>query len=785
MNSEQNFTKAKSLLHLIGKLHHSVIPELLVINKYDWEGEKHSCLETIKIKFLGKTVAVRSSAFSEDTRETSNAGAFKSILSIDPKHIASVSSAIDEVFDSYGCHASDEDEIIIQEMVENILFSGVVFTHELKNGAPYYSINYDDISGKSDTVTAGLSHYSNKTLYIHRENVSALRSQRFSKLMQSILEIEKTNTSEHLDIEFIVQNDLTVNIVQVRPIAAHSSIDAESRASLNDKIQQLREEFKDLHFHINPNWGRPTIYGQMPDWNPAELIGLVPRELSCSLYKTLITNEVWANARTDMGYSEPNKQKLIEVFAGHPFVDVGASFSSFVPETLKRTTAAKLVQFWLQKLEDNPNFHDKIEFDIAITCFSFDLPRKIKQLPREMFSSAECNQILESYRQHLCAIYDKQHAGSLQNSINKIDKLDVALAHLKSEKIDNLKSLIELCTDLGTRPFATLARHAFIGTSIIRSLQAEAVLTEDRANEFFGSIQTVLTQLLRDFADLQSGAMQVSEFLIKYGHLRAGTYDITSPNYKQMRISDFFGKSQSVGKHKKFSLTNSERQKIDRLIGRFELPMESADDLLDHIRKSIWAREHAKFEFTKIIDAIFEKIIQTCDEIKISIDDASYLPIDHFLARENEQKMLSRNELEILINEAKRCHASNTFIKLPQLLIDPDNAVVIPFQAASPNFVTNLIVEAESIKIEMAEKAADLSDKIVLIEGADPGYDWIFTTRFVGLITKFGGANSHMAIRCAEMQIPAAIGCGEQIYNSLSTSNKIFLNCASRQINRI
>ena len=55
-------------------------------------------------------------------------------------------------------------------------------------------------------------------------------------------------------------------------------------------------------------------------------------------------------------------------------------------------------------------------------------------------------------------------------------------------------------------------------------------------------------------------------------------------------------------------------------------------------------------------------------------------------------------------------------------------------------------------------KATDLNDKIVLIEGADPGYDWIFTTRFVGLITKFGGANSHMAIRCAEMQIPAAIG---------------------------
>ena len=134
MSNEQNFTKAKSLIHLIGKLHHSVIPKLLVINKSDWQDEKDHCLKTIKIEFSGQNVAVRSSAFSEDTRETSNAGAFKSILDIDPKHNTSVSSAIDEVFDSYGCNASDKDEVIIQRMVTNILFAGVAFTPELKNG---------------------------------------------------------------------------------------------------------------------------------------------------------------------------------------------------------------------------------------------------------------------------------------------------------------------------------------------------------------------------------------------------------------------------------------------------------------------------------------------------------------------------------------------------------------------------------------------------------------------------------------------------------------------------
>ena len=50
-----------------------------------------------------------------------------------------------------------------------------------------------------------------------------------------------------------------------------------------------------------------------------------------------------------------------------------------------------------------------------------------------------------------------------------------------------------------------------------------------------------------------------------------------------------------------------------------------------------------------------------------------------------------------------------------------------------------------------------------MIENADPGFDWIFGSKILGLITKYGGVNSHMAIRCAELEIPVAIGCGEQV----------------------
>jgi len=84
--------------------------------------------------------------------------------------------------------------------------------------------------------------------------------------------------------------------------------------------------------------------------------------------------------------------------------------------------------------------------------------------------------------------------------------------------------------------------------------------------------------------------------------------------------------------------------------------------------------------------------------------------------------------------------------------------------------------------LNLKNKIPDIENKIVIIENADPGYDWIFAKNPVGLITKYGGVASHMAIRCAEIGLPAAIGCGEMLYDKLIQSSKIGLDCVNEQI---
>ena len=266
-----------------------------------------------------------------------------------------------------------DDEVIIQVMVQDTTMSGVIFTHDLNTGAPYYVINYDDKSGLTDTVTSGGGEYSNRTLYVHRNSINKLRSERFTKLLQAVQELEQVMESQFLDIEFALGKDLTPYLLQVRAITTqpnwNRAVTKRIDATLKGVQAFVTERFKKL----KDVYGEPTLLGQMPDWNPVEMIGRAPRALATTLYQTLITDHAWSSARENMGYAVPTGQPLMVSLAGQPFIDTRLSFHSYLPNTLSPTIAEKVVNHWLDHLRESPELHDKVEFEVAITTFSFDI----------------------------------------------------------------------------------------------------------------------------------------------------------------------------------------------------------------------------------------------------------------------------------------------------------------------------------------------------------------------------------------------------------------------------
>ena len=104
---------------------------------------------------------VRSSAANEDSSHTAMAGEYLSIPNISSSNLKEVIASVDEVIESYsklGNIASMYDQILIQEMALDVSMSGVLFTKDMNSGVPYYVINYDDETGRTDTISSGTGY---------------------------------------------------------------------------------------------------------------------------------------------------------------------------------------------------------------------------------------------------------------------------------------------------------------------------------------------------------------------------------------------------------------------------------------------------------------------------------------------------------------------------------------------------------------------------------------------------------------------------------------------------
>jgi phosphohistidine swiveling domain-containing protein len=100
--------------------------------------------------------------------------------------------------------------------------------------------------------------------------------------------------------------------------------------------------------------------------------------------------------------------------------------------------------------------------------------------------------------------------------------------------------------------------------------------------------------------------------------------------------------------------------------------------------------------------------------------------------------------------------------------------------STQPNYITQNGITASIAHI--FDSPANLAGKILFIPSADPGFDWIFTRGIAGFVTKFGGVNSHMAIRANELNIPAVIGAGEVLFQRWGAAKKIHLDCGNRRV---
>ena len=765
-------TKAGTLAVLQGALKSARIAPLHAFAVADWQADQSACMAGIAESLGSDLWIVRSSCGQEDGNASSNAGAFLSLRNVDA---ARLESAVEQVITSYG-EAHPADEVLIQPMLTQVVRSGVAFSHDPNTCAPYRVVNWHEGSDTA-AVTGGVGG----RVWQQAANSAVSPPPTFAPIVALLEELLTLFDGVPLDCEFAVTSECEAEqlwLLQVRPLILSEVPESETaQAARLENIQRKVARGIQPHPFL---MGRRTVYGVMPDWNPAEIVGIRPKPLALSLYRELITDAIWAYQRHNYGYRNLRSFPLMPHFFGLPYIDVRLSFNSFIPADLDEGLAGRLVDHYIDRLLAEPTLHDKVEFEIVFSCYTLDLPERLERLAEAGFSKNEREAIAHSLRKLTNRIVHPKE-GLWRSDANKIDTLNARREELLASSADPLARIYWLLEDAkryGTLPFAGLARAGFVAVQMLKSLLAVGVFSQANYDAFISSVSTVSGRLAHDRAELDKAA-----FLLRYGHLRPGTYDILSSRYDESPEL-YFNWSQRPPPPelvKPFALTLTQMRQIEKLLETHGLQPDPVG-FLDFMQAGIELRELAKFHFTRNLSDSLALIAQVGGQNGFTREDLAYCDIAAFkelhVAAANPKDMLLRS-----IEQGKVRYTETLKISLPPLIARPEDVWAFEWPETAPNFITQKQVTAPVVGCNLNHKGRNqLAGAIVCIPNADPGFDWLFAYPIAGLMTAWGGANSHMAIRAGELGLPAVIGTGEVLYRLWSSAQRLHLDCAGRRV---
>jgi glutamine kinase len=765
-------TKAETLEALAPLLESAQVLPQVRFAVEDWQRDRDSVLAAVAAEsWSSGRLIVRSSGRNEDGEWNSQAGKYDSVAGVSGQ--AALEQAIAMVVASLARDGTDGDQVFVQPMLDGVSMAGVAFSRT-PSGAPYFVVNYDKRSGLTDLVTSGVGDNLH-TFYCLKSQAGSCPDL-LSPVIELVKELESLLGCDTLDVEFAVANDGLLYLLQVRPLAVEhhrTALDAEVESALADMARKM-ELLSRPHPYLH---GSRAIFGVMPDWNPAEIVGLRPRPLSLSLYRELITDAIWAYQRDNYGYQNLRSFPLLVSFHGLPYIDVRVSFNSFVPRDLPDDLASRLVNYYIDRLLDEPHLHDKVEFEIIFSCYTLDLPERIATLTKYGFSADDLEEISGRLRYLTRRIIHGETA-LWRRDRAKIDLLAQRFGTICDADIDKVSRiywLVEDCKRYGTLPFAGLARAGFIAVQLLQSFVRVGVLTAQEAASFMASVDTVASRIGRDFARLSK-----TDFLARYGHLRPGTYDILSPRYDEAPdfYFDWAAQRPPAAEPPQFEFSAEQLQSIDRLLKQHELDID-VEGLIEFIKAGIEGREYAKFVFTRSLSDALTLIRQLGEEHGLSAEDCAYLDYE-VIRKLYSQSGSVREVLLESVERGRKDHALTRNLVLPPIIASPDEVFAFHLPPNQPNFITQKEITAPVASV--SDPPETFAGRILFVPSADPGFDWIFTRDISGFVTQFGGANSHMAIRAAELGIPAVIGAGETLFRQWQSATKLCLDCTNQRV---
>jgi glutamine kinase len=725
------------------------VPPFYVLSVREWALHREHCLTQIQRQFRGCLVAVRSSRANECAGTFAQAGRYRSFGAISSSSAEALRVAIASVLHSYG-DPSDDDQVLIQAWVgESIAVIGATSS----SATPYPNtacISYR-VGSETHAITAGWTNVQRFWLASDaRPNADWPSAVRRSYAL--LAWVEAALKLKAVELEIAVDRRGRLRLLQVtpstRPVSVVSTVRLRKLAARAAAHYQVRAKPREAEL------GRATIFGLMPDWNPAELMGEHPRALAASIFDALVARRAWREARIGLGYRRSAIHPLVAFIAGRPYVDVRASLNSLLPGSLDAEIVRPVIDASIEKLRRQPSLHDRIETELQPTCMGFADEWRHQLVDAGLSAAAR-----STWRGALLAM--EAIWAMRQSYASSVSAMSDALVAIKRSILfagDDLRALIKCLDQIEktiAQPFAADARLAFVARFQLTSLARAGGLTTSRLNEFFHSIS-----VLESPAGIAANAS---------GTQRPSTFDI--------RVLPMASKALEMRRVvNPMTPTPRERRSIHGLLSHAGIAADS-DAWLTLAQQRIELREHTKYLLSDALSCWFSALARCGAERGLSTDDLSHLSVSSLQNHHDATSLLRRAD------RARALHDHEHAIRMPILISHRRDFVASTDSSLRPTFFGCGRVSGRVQVIDrFTERGSIAPGTIVLISAADPGFDWIFEHQIAALVTCFGGPHSHMAIRCNEISLPCVLGCGETTYQALANARCISIDLEQRHL---
>lgn len=696
-------------------------------------------------------VAVRSSALNEDGEFASLAGAFKTVLNVPIETSAILAATQDvqthgqskllEVFNS----SAPAMGIVVQRMIDEPDVAGVCLSQGFgADDAAYLLINFKQ--GLGDGLVSGATAGHQLRVLrsdVYNEAVNA-RFPFLQPLVDSLQKVEANYEGKPVDIEFAYK-DGELYVLQSRHlIAKHEAQPAQRATMLAAAVAADQKIMSDV---------KGDVLCDMSDINPRELLGGNAKPVNISIFRQMFADKSVEAARAEMGYA-PLHIGLLREVEGKPYISLHASAHSVRPAQISLPTYEKLVDVYKEQVAANPDLQDKVEFAVYLT--------NARQVPEFMqkhgarFTPAEQHEITQGLMQ-----FDDQLGSRINTYCNGYDATMQAYK-AKTARLEGA-SLAQTLAVLqeGTTLFVKTARLAFYKKAYYDNVYGP----EATASSLMG-LDTPSERLRHDLLDYARGSMSEQELRREYGHLRPGQMDIFAPAYR----SDI-ARNLNLASYAGMNAADIAAQAPATI--RPPLHEDEAE-----LRLLFAARENVKHEFMRAYDHLAGLVLQQGKALGLRSEQIAALSLDDYLALEQDPSRKAEMQAK-----AKSPQNSNRLL-LPSVLTPETDLRCLEVDTKKGTFFTNKVVEAMPLIVtddNLQQLTADnVRGKILIMDHADPGYDFLLLYKPAGVITKIGGPASHIAIRVNEISLPACIGSGIDPA-SVDCSKTYILDCQRQQ----